>query len=404
MMIRMRQDYEVRKELKRLQAIRGAGTELISIYVPPDFPIFEEVNKLRNEHSQSGNIKSKSTRLNVQGAIDKIIQYLKVFKNLPPNGIAVFCGNISNEQAKTDIELFSIEPPDPIKSNIYRCDSTFLLEPIEAMLEAKDSYCLVVMDGRDATVATLKGSHVNVEKKLRSFAHAKVRKGGQSANRYERAIEESINDYFKSVGDAVNDVFTKYSFKLKGVIVGGPGPTKENFVKAKELNYQIKVMGTFDTGYTDEHMGIMELLEKSKEMLVQEVVTQERKVMDRFLSEISHSGLATSGYERVKRALESKNIVRLIISEDVELRKAKYKCTLCGSELDFIEEGNQRNERHESDGGKLEMLKQEDAVEELLDIAEKNGIEVSFISGESNYGRELILGFHGIAAMLKYKA
>ncbi|MDE1833630.1 MAG: peptide chain release factor 1, partial [Candidatus Micrarchaeota archaeon] len=131
-------EYEVKKELKRLRSIRGSGTELISIYVPPDFQISDEIGKLKEESSQASNIKSKSTKLNVQGAIDKLIQYLKLYKAPPKNGLAVFAGNISSIQAKPDIELFSIEPPYPVKSNIYRCDSTFLLEPLEAMLEATD--------------------------------------------------------------------------------------------------------------------------------------------------------------------------------------------------------------------------------------------------------------------------
>ena len=75
----MKQEYDIKKELKRLASIRGAGTELISIYVPPDFQISEEIAKLRDEHSQSSNIKSKTTKLNVQGAIEKIIQYLKLY-------------------------------------------------------------------------------------------------------------------------------------------------------------------------------------------------------------------------------------------------------------------------------------------------------------------------------------
>ncbi len=398
----MKQEYEVRKELKRLSSIRGSGTELISIYVPPDFPIFEEINKLRNEHNQSGNIKSKMTRLNVQSAIDKLVQYLKLFRELPKNGIAVFCGNISSVQAKTDIELFSIEPPEQIKSNIYRCDSSFLLEPIEAMLEAKDTYCLIVMDGREATIATLKGSHVNVEKKLRSFAHAKVRKGGQSANRYERGREESINEYYKRASEAVNDVFMKYDFKLKGLVVGGPGPTKDNFVKAKELNYQIKVLGVFDTGYTDEHMGITELLDRARDTLAELAAIQERKVMERFLGEVAHNGLAVSGYEEVKKALLKNSVSKLIISEDAELRSVHYRCTLCGKEVERIEAGNSSIEKHDC-GGKLELVEQKDAIDELIDMADRANVEMAFISGESQYGKELLLGFGGVAALLKYK-
>lgn len=398
----MKNEYDVKKELKRLASVRGSGTELISIYVPPDFPLSEEIGKLGDERSQAGNIKSKSTRLNVQGAIDKLIQYLRLYKKPPKNGFAVFAGNISSVQAKSDIELFSIEPPQPIKANIYRCDSEFLLEPLEAMMEAKDTYILVVMDGRDATIGTLRGTYFNVEKKLRSFAHAKVRKGGQSAGRYERAIEESIDDYYKSVADAINNIFEKYQRKISGLVVGGPGPTKDNFVKSKNVNYQIKILGTFDTGYTDEHTGINELLEKAKEILSEQAAVKEMKTMERFLDEIARNGLATYGYENVSKALRNDNAVKLIISEDLELTNVEYKCSSCGSTMSFLEQGNSRHSKHE-DGGSLEITGQKDAVEELIEIADSKGVEVVFVSTNSQYGNQLLLGFHGIAVMLKYR-
>ncbi|MGC9191014.1 MAG: peptide chain release factor aRF-1, partial [Candidatus Micrarchaeia archaeon] len=276
----MKKEYDIKKELKRLKSIRGSGTELISVYIPPGFYIADEIARLRDEYGQASNIKSKTTRLNVQGAIERIMQYLKLYKEPPKNGLAVFAGNISSIQANPDIELFALEPPMPIKANIYRCDSTFLLEPLESMLEAKDQYILLVMDGREATIALLKGTHISVEKKLHSFAHAKVRKGGQSAARYERAINESIDDFYKEIGDSINAVFVKYGGKINGLIVGGPGPAKDNFVKSKVINYQIKVLGVFDTGYTDEHNGVDELLEKAKELLAEQASVKERKIME----------------------------------------------------------------------------------------------------------------------------
>ncbi|MDE1857306.1 MAG: peptide chain release factor aRF-1 [Candidatus Micrarchaeota archaeon] len=401
-MMGLKKEYETKKMIKRLASIRGSGTELISIYVPPDYQISQEIATLREEHSQSGNIKSKSTRLNVQGAIEKIMQHLKLYKSPPKNGLAIFCGNISNEQSKPDIEMFVVEPPAPIKSNIYRCDSSFLLEPIEAMLEAKELYGLLVMDGREATLGVLKGTQTIIEKKLRSFAHAKVRKGGQSANRYSRAIEESIDDYYKNVGDAVNDVFVKYGNRMKGIIVGGPGPAKENFIKAKTMNYQIKVIGVFDTGYTDEHTGINELMSKARDTISEQSAMMERSVMERFLNEVAGGGLATYGYQKVKNALLSGNIARLILSEDAELTNVQYKCTNCGNTVTALEQGNTRQTKHDC-GGNLEILSQSDAVEELIELADKSGIDVVFVSSDSPYGKQLLLGFQGIAAMLKYR-
>jgi peptide chain release factor subunit 1 len=403
-------DYALKKELKRLRSIRGVGTELITIYVPPGFPISEEIGKLREEHSQSGNIKSKSTRLNVQSAIERIIQYLKLYKEVPKNGLAVFCGNVSPEQAKTDIEIFSIDPPLPIKTNMYRCDSTFNLEPLDAIAQAKDTYCLLVMDGRDATIGTLRGTHVEIYKKVHSLAHAHVRKGGQSAARYERMTQEATNDYYKSVGNHINDLFARENFKIKGLIVGGSGPVKEDFLKAKTLNYQIKVLGVFDTGYTDERVGIKELLDKAKDLLQEQEAIQEKLVMERFLGEVAHGRLATYGYRKVHSALMEGNVARLIVSDEIDLFIVKYKCTVCGAELESIEQGNARKSKHgefaqadetPSCDGPVRVVEAEDAVEVLIDMAERQGIEVSFISSETEYGQQLILGFGGIAAMLK---
>ena len=188
----MKNEYNMLREIKRLKSIRGYGTELVSVYIPAGFNIAEEMSKLREESSQSSNIKSKSVRSNVQAALDKIMQYLKLYRETPKNGIAVFAGNISDNPGKVDIELFSMEPPIPLKVNIYRCDSVFLLDPIEDIVGSKDTYALLVMDGREATIATLKGSHIHVIKKLNSMVHAKVNKGGQSQQRFARLREESI--------------------------------------------------------------------------------------------------------------------------------------------------------------------------------------------------------------------
>ncbi len=398
----MKKEYEIMKEIKRLKSVRGSGTELISVYIPAGFQISEEVAKLREEYSQSSNIKSKTTRTNVLSAIEKIMQYLKLFRETPKNGLVVFCGNISNNPGKVNIELFSMEPPQPLKVNIYRCDSTFLLDPIEEMVEARDTFALLVMDGREATIATLSGSHIKVVKKLNSTAHAKVRKGGQSARRYERAIEESIEDYYKRIGDVVNQLFEQYQFKIKGLIVGGPGPAKEGFVKSNVLNYQIKILGVYDTGYTDEY-GLEELVDKAKDLLEEQEASQERRIIEKFIQEVSRGGLAVYGYENTKKALEANQVSTLIINKDLDLYRVKYKCNTCGEEFEKLEVGGHREEKHTC-GGTLSIEKEEDAIEELIDIADRQGVETIFVSSESSYGKEFLMGFTGIGALLRYKS
>lgn len=48
------------------------------------------------------------------------------------------------------------------------------------------------------------------------------------------------------------------------------------------------------------------------------------------------------------------------------------------------------------------MLETKDAIEDLIDMADKNGVETIFVSSESPLGKEF-MGFQGIAALLRYK-
>ncbi|MCK4970148.1 MAG: peptide chain release factor 1, partial [Thermoplasmata archaeon] len=61
--------YEFQKMLKELRNVKGRGTELVTVYIPPDKSISEMTAYLRNEYAQSQNIKSRVTRKNVMWAI-----------------------------------------------------------------------------------------------------------------------------------------------------------------------------------------------------------------------------------------------------------------------------------------------------------------------------------------------
>src|SRR3989304_8863395 len=93
--------YKFRRDLEEIEKASGRGTELVSVYVPPDKPISDVANYLRGEYSQSANIKWPSTRKHVQGAIESILSRLKYFKQPPPNGVVFFTGHKAIGAAKT---------------------------------------------------------------------------------------------------------------------------------------------------------------------------------------------------------------------------------------------------------------------------------------------------------------
>lgn len=171
--------YDFKKQIETLKKFRGRGTELVSVYITPGYPLSEIAGKLRDEYGQASNIKSKTTQKNVQGALERILNHLKIYKKTPENGIAIFAGNISEVEGRTDIQLFTLEPPMPLNTQFYRCESVFVTEPLEELADSTDTYGLVVMDGKEATVALLQGKKIKIIKQLNSTAHQKVSKGGQ---------------------------------------------------------------------------------------------------------------------------------------------------------------------------------------------------------------------------------
>ena len=67
-----------------------------------------------------------------------------------------------------------------------------------------------------------------------------------------------------------------------------------------------------------------------------------------------------------------------------------------------IEEGNFRKTKHDC-GGNLEVAAQSDVADELIQQADGKGVEMVFMSEDSTQGKQLMLGFKGIAAMLRYR-
>ena len=59
----------LKKAVEDLSSMKGMGTELVSVVVPPDRMISDVRHQLSNEAGQAANIKSKLTRKHVSNAI-----------------------------------------------------------------------------------------------------------------------------------------------------------------------------------------------------------------------------------------------------------------------------------------------------------------------------------------------
>lgn len=336
------------------------------MYIPGTKRVDDITQRLRDEHCSCGNIKSKQTRTNVQKALSAIIARLSGgIKTFPENGIIIYCGEVALDRGdKTEFEYYTFTPPQPVKSFSYKCDAKFDTGDALALASEKDTYALIVLDLQEACWGTLEGSAIHVMGTYDSIVPNKHGQGGQSQHRFEQLRQIAINEYFIKLSERVNTSFLPLLEKsvLKGILIGGCGMTKDEFVKSEHMHHELRkvIIGTFDTSYTNEY-GLTELVEASKNNLKDIGLRDEKIAFDEFLKELAReSGKVAYGVSEVLHKAEIGQVKRVLLSTS---RVNLY---------DQIEEKNTTN------------------------------YQLVLISKDSDSGSMLDKGFGGIVAVLRY--
>jgi peptide chain release factor subunit 1 len=407
--------FRLKRNLERLAAREGRGTELVSLYVPPGRQVSEVVSMLNNEYGTASNIKSNTTRKNVQDAITRVTQRMKMFKKVPENGLVLFCGAIpQNGPGSEKIELYIISPPEPIQIYLYRCDARFHTEHLAEFLKEKETFGIIVLDASNATFATVRGKRLEIIKQITSGIAGKFRAGGQSARRFDRQREAKLQEYFTRIGEYANEIFLPIE-NLKSILLGGPGPTKEDFEKGNYLQYTLKekLVATIDTSYTDEQ-GVSEVVVGAQDILRRIRYVEEKKIMQKFLREIGQdTGLAAYGQEEVRKYLNNGVVETLLLSEDLESVRVTVSCGSCGNVTEHTMKQHEIAEFEQKTNGSacpkcsvptLAVEETKELIDELAETAELAGTEVEVLSAETEEGQMLKKSFGGVAAILRYKA
>jgi peptide chain release factor subunit 1 len=113
--------------------------------------------------------------------------------------------------------------------------------------------------------------------------------------------------------------------KLKGILVGGPGPAKEDFLKEGNLVTALedKILGIKDLGYADEH-GLDLLVESSGDLLSEQEITHEKKILERFFDMLGKEKDKTVyGVKEVEKALDFGSVETILLSK--KLKKSDIK-------------------------------------------------------------------------------
>lgn len=406
--------YKIRKTLDELSDKTGHGTELISVYIPKGKQLHEVIGTLREEQGTADNIKSDFTRSHVVDSLGKVIQRLKLYKKTPDKGLVVFCGALPPEGGgpigSEVITIYEIEPPKDLKQYLYRCDDHFHVDILKDMLKDDNLIGFIAIDAKDCGWGLLHGDKIEVLAQTGSGVAGKHRQGGQSAKRFQKLREMELTYYYNRVAETSREYFIDI-YPVKGLIISGPGPTKEEFINGNYLEYRLQnmIISTLDCSYAGAE-GIREAFAKSADILSSFRMVEEKKMVEDLFRHInSHSGLGVYGLKDIIDLLQNNVVDTLIITDDTNLHKVEGKCRRCQNlqeaiveRVDVIPTKTKFTTNPCPGCNAMEVEANErDIVDYLSLMAAKTGTKIEVISGSAEYGN-MLASLGKVGAILRY--
>ena len=108
----------------------------------------------------------------------------------------------NNNQRVDQQGVVAIVPPRCIKIHLYRCDSKFIVDPLEDLFASTQAYGIVTVTGEEATLNTVCGRDVHHHETITTFIKNKHKRGGQSQNRFQRLRCIQVDAYVKTVSES----------------------------------------------------------------------------------------------------------------------------------------------------------------------------------------------------------
>ena len=406
--------YKIRKTLEELSQKSGRGTELITVYIPKGKQLHEIINSLQQEQGTADNIKSDLTRSHVVDSLGKVIQRLKLYKKTPEKGLVMFCGALPPEEGgplgSEVVKVWEIDPPKDLNQYLYRCDDHFHVDILKDMLKDDNLIGFLAIDAKDAGWGLLHGDKIEVLNHTGSGVAGKHRQGGQSAKRFQKLREMELSYFYNRVAQTTREYFIDI-YPVKGLIISGPGPTKEDFINGNYLEYRLQnnIINTIDASYSGAE-GIREAFQKSSDILGNFRMVEEKKMVEDLFREINtNTGKGAYGLHEVIEYLKNNVVQTLLITDNTNMHRVEGKCKRCQHVQEEIVERPLVIPKKTEYSSKpcpgcnaMEVkVNEQDIVDYLEILSSKTGSQLEVISGSAEHGNNLS-SLGKIGAILRY--
>lgn len=403
--------WKTKNLIKRLNKARGNGTSLITLIIPPKDQISRVSKMLADEFGTASNIKSRATRLAVLSAITSSQYLTKSYKQVPPNGLVIYCGNVISEEGKEKKMSIHFEPFRPINTSMYLCDNKFHTEGLNELLESDSSFGFIIMDGNGCLYGTLSGSTRKVLYKFGVELPKKHGRGGQSAVRFARLRTEARHNYLrKCAEESTRQFIANDKPNVIGLVLAGSAAFKNDLFGSDLFDNRLKpiVIKIVDVSYGGEN-GFNQAIELAQESLANVKFVAEKKLLGTYMQEIAKdTGRYCFGLKDTLRALEMGASETLICWDSLDTIRYTLKNPSNNETSDVHVDPNQKYQddslfKCKATGVTLDVVEQVELIEWIANHYKDFGTTLEFITDRSQEGSQFVKGFGGIGCLLRYK-
>jgi peptide chain release factor subunit 1 len=404
------EEWKVRNLIKKLASYKGNGTNMISLLMSHKCTLGHWSRLLTDEYSQASNIKSRVNKLQVLSAITSTREKLKTYSKMPENGLCIFCGTVTTDDGKEKKLTFTFEPTKPMAVRMYHCDNKFHVDPLQDMVDQKNSYGFIVIDGNGCLFGTLTGNAKHIQHQFSVDLPKKHGRGGQSAVRFSRLRTEARQAFVKKASEAAKQQFIRGNKPtVTGIILAGSANFKEELKKAETFDYRLKklVLCLVDVSYGGEN-GFNQAIQLCQDTLEEVKFVKEKRILTAYMSEVARdTGKYCFGVKQTLEAFEQGAIDRFIVWDNLDIDKYHVKNSETG-EMDHIFLAPWQAKQDDAFVCKktkaiLEVVEKEPLIEWIAENYKSQNAILELVTDKSTAGLQFVKGFGGIGGMLRYQ-
>lgn len=382
--------WKLKRLIKGLETVRGNGTSMVSLIIPPGDQIARVSKMLAQEYGTASNIKSRVNRQSVLDAITSVQNRLKLWPSVPPNGLVVYCGTIMTEDKGEKKVTIDFEPLKPVNTSLYLCDNRFHTEALKSLLVEDNTFGFIIIDGKNYLLGTLCGNTRTVLFEKSVDLPKKHNKGGQSAARFGRIRQEKIHNYVHQVAEKVAQVFlTNDRPNVSGLILAGAAELKDRLSESNLFDPRLQtiILKVIDVSYGGMQ-GFNEAIAASADVLGNVKFVHERALLNKYFDNFAlNNDLSCFGFDTTLKALEAGAVETLIVWENLDI----VRFTLKDGSI-----------KHAKELISNDVVSSMPFVEWLAESFTSFGAALEIITDNTTEGAQFVRGFGGFGGLLRY--